>query len=201
MMTYLTTSQNWTKIPLNVTFQISCMKLPELLCIIKSLDTNKATGLDGISAKLLKSAAHVISPSLLEIINVSISTGIFPDALKLAKLIPPHKGGAKGDPANYRPTSILSVLSKIIEKHVTKHLLAYMNKYKILHTSQSGFHKNHSCNTALKSHFIPNHFYMTKKFFFRFKEWALPTFDGICKHSHLKRLFWSKILGYTIIFA
>ena len=60
------------KIPLNVTFQIPCMKLPELLYIIKSLDTNKATGLDGISAKLLKSAAHVISPSLLEIINVSM---------------------------------------------------------------------------------------------------------------------------------
>ena len=91
---------------------------------------------------------NVICPSLLEIINVSISTGIFPDAIKLAKLTPIHKGGAKDDPANYRPISVLSVLSKI-EKHVTKHLSAYMNKYKILHASQSGFRKNHSCNTAL----------------------------------------------------
>ena len=132
-----------------MTFVIPYMKLPELQRIIKSLDANKATGLDGISARLIKSTAHIISPSLLQIINISISTGQFPDALKLAKLIPIHKSGAKDDPANYRPISILSVLSKIIEKHVTKHLFAYLNKYKILHTSQSGFRKNHSCNTAL----------------------------------------------------
>ena len=54
---------------------------------------------------------------------------------------------------------------------------------------------------GLKSHLIPYHFYMTKIFFFRFKEWALPMFDGIYKHSRLKRLFWLKILAYTIIFA
>ena len=137
------------KLPPNVTFVIPYMKLPELQRIIKSLDANKATGLDGMSARLIKSTAHIISPSLLQIINISISTGQFPDALKLAKLIPIHKSGAKDDPANYRPISILSVLSKIIEKHVTKHLFAYLNKYKILHTSQSGFRKNHSCNTAL----------------------------------------------------
>ena len=54
---------------------------------------------------------------------------------------------------------------------------------------------------GFKSHFIPIHFYMTKKNVFRFKEGALPTVDGICKHFRLKRLFWPKILGYTINFA
>ena len=99
----------------------------------------------------MKSAVYVVCPTLLEIIDQSISSGKFPDSLKLAKIIPIHKGGAKDDPVNYtyRPISILSVLSKIIEKHVTKHLFACMNKYKILHKSQFGFRNNYSCNTAL----------------------------------------------------
>ena len=84
-----------SKIPQNVTFQIPFMKLNDLLSIINSLDPNKATGLDGISAKLLKSSVHVICPSLLEIINLSISSGVFPDSLKIAKVNPIHKTGAK----------------------------------------------------------------------------------------------------------
>ena len=52
-----------------------------------------------------------------------------------------------------RPTtvqlSILPVISKVIEKHVTKHLFAYLNKYNLIHISQSGFRQNHSCQTAL----------------------------------------------------
>ena len=48
-----------------------------------------------------------------------------------------------------RTISILSALSKIIEKHITKHLFAYLNKYSLLHKSQSGFRKHHSCNIAL----------------------------------------------------
>ena len=138
-----------SKIPQNVTFKIPLMKENDLLSIINSLDPNKATGIDGISAKLLKKAVHVICPSLLEIINISISTGVFPDTLKVAKVNPIYKSGPKDDPANYRPISILSVLSKIIEKHVTKHLFAFMNKYSILHKSQSGFRQKYSCNTAL----------------------------------------------------
>ena len=53
------------------------------------------------------------------------------------------------DPSNYRPISILPIVSKVTEKHVTKHLFAYLNKYKLLHEAQSGFRKHHSCQTAL----------------------------------------------------
>ena len=125
------------------------MKLPDLISIIGSLDASKATGLDGTTAKILKSSTEIVCPSLLKIINISISIGIFPECLKQAKVIPFHKSGPYNDPANYRLISILPILSKIIEKHVTKHLFAYLNKYGILHKSQSGFRKNHSCNTAL----------------------------------------------------
>ena len=88
----------------------------------------------------------------LQNINISLQSGHFPGSLKIAKIFPIHKGGPTDDPSNYRPISVLPenpVLSKLIEKHVTKHLFGYLNKYDILHKIQSGFRKHHSCNTAL----------------------------------------------------
>ena len=61
----------------------------------------------------------------------------------MAKLYPIHKGGSKFDPANYRPISILSTISKKFEKHINKHLVAFLNKYKVIHTNQSGFRQKH----------------------------------------------------------
>ena len=69
--------------------------------------------------------------------------------LKEARVFPIQKGGPSEDPSNYRPISILPIVFKVIEKHVTKHLFAYLNKYKVLHEAQSGFRKYHSCQTAL----------------------------------------------------
>ena len=120
-----------------------------IIALFISLDVTKATGLDGLSPRILKLAADVIAPSLLTMINRSFESGNFPDILKLAKLRPIHKSGPKTDPSNYRPISIIPILSKVIEKHVTKHLFAFLNKYDILHKAQSGFRKGHSCNTAL----------------------------------------------------
>ena len=130
-------------------FKIPLMKQEELVCIISHLDENKATGIAGISPRILKKTANVIGPSLLKIINISVNTGCFPDILKHAKVFPVHKGGTESNPSNYRPISILPIISKILEKHVTKHLFAFLNKYKLLHASQSGFRKGHSCQTAL----------------------------------------------------
>ena len=138
-----------TKIPTTVQFGIPLMKMTDLKTALKSLDVTKATGLDGITPRILKTSAEAVAPILLEIINLSLTNGQFPESLKLAKIKPIHKGGPKSDPSNYRPISVLPVISKIVEKHVTKHLFAYLKKYDILHKSQSGFRKNHSCNTAL----------------------------------------------------
>ena len=125
------------------------MTYDDLLSSIRSLDITKATELDGITPKILKVSSDVIAHPLLQIINISIHRGTFPDYLILGKILPIFKGDVKSDQYNYRPISILSVLSKIIEKHVTKHLIGYLNKYDLLHKSQSGFRKHHSCNTAL----------------------------------------------------
>ena len=65
------------------------------------------------------------------------------------EVFPIFKGGDKTDPSNYRPISILPTVSKVFERHVNKHLVAYLNKYKLLHENQSGFRQKHSCQTAL----------------------------------------------------
>ena len=99
-----------------------------------------------IQKKILKSK---FSPFIAALINKSISSGTFPSQLKSAKVFPVFKGGAKSDPSNYRPISILPTVSKLFEKHVNKHLMNYLNKHKIIHESQSGFRQKHSCQTAL----------------------------------------------------
>ena len=94
-------------------------------------------------------ACNIISPSIAALINKSLTSSHFPNQLKLAKVFPIFKNGSKSDPSNYRPISVLPTISKIFEKHVNKHLLGYLNKYKLIHECQSGFRHNHSCQTAL----------------------------------------------------
>ena len=120
-----------SKVPENVYFQIPLMTHDELLSSIRSLDSTKATGLDGIMQKNIKFSSDVLVHLILKIINISIINGNFPDTLKLGKILPIFKGGDKTDPSNYRPISVHSVISKLIEKHVTKHLFWYLNKYNL----------------------------------------------------------------------
>ena len=120
-----------------------------VLKLINSLPLNKASGLDGISCRLLKEAAPVVVPSLTHIINLSITTGIFPDEWKLARVSPIYKEGAKSDPNNYRPISVLPVISKLIEKIVCDQFYEYLIMYDLLADTQSGFRPGHSTQTAL----------------------------------------------------
>ena len=77
-----------------------------------SLDTTKAAGLDGYPAKILKSAAPIIAKYITQIYNLSIQSGIFPDEWKTAKVIPLHICKSLTDNANFRPISLLSIISK-----------------------------------------------------------------------------------------
>ena len=98
---------------------------------------------------MLNLASDVLLPSLLQMINISLHTCVFPNVLKEVRVFPIHKGGPSEDISNYRPISILPIVSKVTEKHVTKYLFAYLKKYKLLHETQSGFRKHPSCQTAL----------------------------------------------------
>ena len=71
-----------------------------------------------------------------------------PSELKKAKAVPLPKSTDKTNPTNYRPISLLSVLSKLLEKHADIYLNDYLKKRQLLHPFQSGFRRKHSCNTA-----------------------------------------------------
>ena len=91
---------------------------------------------------------HIVL-AITALINNCIGQGIFSDKLKIASVIPLHKGGDINDPHNYRPISILPTLSKVFEKHIADQIHSYFLKTDVIHTSQSGFRRKHSCQTAL----------------------------------------------------
>ena len=110
---------------------------------------SKAAGLDRIGPNILKHCGDNIVLPLTSIINNSIRTGIFPDKLKEAKVIPIFKSSDRSDPINYMPTSILPTLSKIFERHLTNQIKHFLQENNIIHKYQSGFREKHSCHTAL----------------------------------------------------
>ena len=75
--------------------------------------------------------------------------GIFPDVLKVTKVIPIHKSGDKSKVNNYRPISVLNSISKILEKLLVSRLLCFLNKYNILYDRQYGFRKNRNTILAI----------------------------------------------------
>ena len=91
----------------------------------------------------------MICRPLTHFINLSIISGVFPDQLKIARVIPLFKSGDKSSFTNYRPVSVLPAFSKILEKVIYNRLLDYLNKHKILSDNQFGFRKHHSTEYAL----------------------------------------------------
>ena len=91
--------------------------------VIMSLNPNKSTG-GSIPTKILQQIADVCCTPLTDCINSCLLDGIFPSDLKLANVIPVHKSGATTDKKNYRPISLLPVLSKVFEKLFIGPLLA-----------------------------------------------------------------------------
>ena len=96
--------------------------------LLKSIKRNKATGLDNLPPCLLKDSAAILSAQLAHLINLSITTGIFPADWKKAKVIPIHKSGPSSVLDNYSPISILSVISKIIERPIHCQLFNFLDQ-------------------------------------------------------------------------
>ena len=96
------------------------------------MKTNKAIGPNSIPTKILKMSHHIIAKPLVYLINLSFSTGVFPDLLKIANTISVLKIGDRQDYNNYRPISLISNLSKLIEKLAHKRLYNFLEKYSLL---------------------------------------------------------------------
>ena len=103
---------------------------------LRCLDSKKSMGDDGINAGFLKMCTPSIVSYITKLINESIITSEYPSAWKIAKITALFKGGDDKDVNNYRPISILSTVSKIIEKHVYTHLYKYFSDFNLLSNSQ-----------------------------------------------------------------
>lgn len=133
----------------NTQFTVPSITTDFVLKQLKSMSNSKATGLDGFSVNILKISAPATIASITKVCNLSLETGKFPDKWKESKVTPIFKKGKKEYCSNYRPVSVLPILSKILEKHVFKYLYEYLQTHKLLTNSQFGFRKNQSCQTAL----------------------------------------------------
>ena len=121
----------------------------QILKYLNNLSVNKSTGLDGIPCKFVRDSATIITCPLTHIINLSLIQGVVPDDLKSARVVPLFKKNDKCDVGNYRPVSILSIISKVFERVVYDQIESYLNEKEILYKFQSGFRKRFSTDTCL----------------------------------------------------
>ena len=121
----------------------------ELQKLIKNLPSKTSSGHDNISNVLLKSIGDYLVTPLTRIFNDSIQLGIFPEIMKLADIVPLYKLKEKYLETNYRPISLLTTMSKLLEKIVYVRVYEFLNSSDQFYESQYGFRSSHSCDNAV----------------------------------------------------
>ena len=116
---------------------------------LRFLPQKKAAGCDNMPARLVREAAHIIGPSITKIVNHSILTGVVPIEWKRARISSVYKGGNKMHINNYRPISVLPVLSKVLEHIVHAQLSYHLETNNLLPPQQSGFRRGYSTMSLL----------------------------------------------------
>ena len=134
--------------PTHLRFNFKPISENDVLTMIDNLKNKNSSGRDEISNKLLKSIKQEISSSISVIINQSLLTGIFPEALKIAKVKPLYKKGCKKCLNNYRPISLLPTISKLFERVLYAQLYDFFNINNLLCEQQYGFRSQHSTELA-----------------------------------------------------
>jgi hypothetical protein len=121
----------------------------EVLNLLKDIDSSKSMGPDEIHPYLLKSMPDVFVKPLSLIFKKSLSSGEVPKGWKDARISPIFKKGNKTEPCNYRPVSLTSVVCKILEKIVRKHIMYHLSVNNLLSNDQYGFRPHRSCALQL----------------------------------------------------
>ena len=138
-------------IQLNTNTQIDSIETTELEVkrLLTQLGVHKSTGPDGIGNWILHHCSDSLCKPLTALFNKSLADGVFPRTWKLANVCPVYKKGNKSDKVNYRPISLLSNMSKVLEKIVFKRLYEYLTENRLLTDKNSGFKKNDSTTNQL----------------------------------------------------
>ena len=142
-------SDYYEKLPLSENFKLDSITEGYLFNVLKNVEVTKAAGLDQISGKFLKDGVRILAKPISELCNLSMALGSFPDACKIAKVKPLFKKGSKTDPSNYRPISLLPLLSKVFERVVLDQTEEFFSLNKVLYDYQSSVRKNHSTDVYL----------------------------------------------------
>ena len=132
-------------------FQFRLVTEREIYETLLKLDPNKGPGIDELDIKSLKSIANIIAPHLQILFNLSMSEGIYPQYLKIAKCVPVYKGSPLDPllPINYRPISILTAVNKAFERLLHNQITIYLEENNILPPFQYGYRKDHNTSQAI----------------------------------------------------
>ena len=139
---------SYLRSPIQSTFKFKPYTENDTLKLIQSLKSKTSTGHDGISVRLLKIIAPGIAHPITIILNQTLKTGIFPNNLKIAKIIPLHKKESTELVDNYRPVSLLNAISKVFERAAYNQLYNYFKTNSLFYNNQYGFRDEHSTELA-----------------------------------------------------
>ena len=121
----------------------------ELKQIVTALPAKASSGHENISNILLKEIINPLAHVLEEVFNKSMTTGEFPNIMKLAEVVPLYKNKEHYLESNYRPISLITTISKILEKIMYQRVYSFLQNTGQIYSNQYGFRANHSCEHAV----------------------------------------------------
>ena len=125
------------------------IEVEEVRKLLAGLNINKAPGPDSIRPLILSLAADELALPITMLFRKSLQEGILPQEWKIAHISPIFKKGSKSAVNNYRPVSLTSILCKIMEKLVRKHIMKHLEENNLISKHQHGFVPGRSCTTQL----------------------------------------------------
>ena len=113
-------------------FNLASVSESSILTILKATKVSKAASLDNLSARFLKDGAKFLSNPIKDLCSLSIASEKFPDSCKVAKLRPLYKKGSLTLSCNYKPKSLLPLISKVTEKVIHEQVSTFLNSRNFL---------------------------------------------------------------------